>query len=70
MATKDFEHIWTTECSNYVLVRLPADPEDRYAILEKETHLSVIIEDDGVYHEVVQKMIDAGVRIVSDLSEV
>jgi len=65
----DFKEMWTTELKDYSLIRVPFTEEERYVICHISNTSYVIIEDDKDAEAIVKKMIEAGVRIVTDESE-
>ncbi|MGK3997615.1 hypothetical protein [Sorangium sp. So ce1024] len=62
---KEFEHMWQSDKGCYMLSEVEGgDPSNkRYAIVDIRTNHGVIIEDDEVAHEVVRRMLEAGVSV-------
>jgi len=58
---REFANLWTTDLSRYALVRLG----EEVTIVERVARQALVIEDDAVRKEVVQRMIAAG-AIVTD----
>jgi hypothetical protein len=68
MLISEFEDMWTTDKQHYVLVnvsRRPNSPE--YMIVDIRNQGGVIIEDDDVFEEVIQRMLQAGVPVRDEL---
>jgi hypothetical protein len=59
----EWETMWTTRISDYLLVTSSYD--DHYSIFYLPTTGDVTIEDDDLYFAIVEKMKAAGVRIVN-----
>ena len=59
-----FEWIWTTDKDKFVLVRSRTRP-GLFTIFNIRNRSNLIIEDDEVYLQVLQKMLDAGIRVVN-----
>lgn len=59
---KQFEELWEHPASGWVLVELR--PND-FAIYNEKTKMAKIIEDESVHDEVVTRMRQAGVRVLS-----
>jgi hypothetical protein len=73
MDISDFKEMWTTELSDYCFIRLEplvSSNSEEYVICHIPRMTWVIIEDDDLYRAIEKKMLDAGVRIVNDESEI
>ncbi|QDV28207.1 hypothetical protein Spb1_00700 [Planctopirus ephydatiae] len=65
-----FAQLWTTEADHYVLVRVStSDDPGRYSIFNKKFRQGMLIEDDELYMQIVEKMIKAGVSIVDEIPD-
>lgn len=64
-----FRNLWTTEASKYALVRVGGGAEDlsRCIILNTQTRMALVIEDEEVCREVKRRMKGAGVPILNQL---
>jgi hypothetical protein len=65
LGLEEFEHLWTTEASKYVLWKagtgyLPVK-------VDGKEPLALVIEDDDLAKAVEARMIEAGVPVVDDL---
>ena len=62
MPLQEYEHLWTTQLAEWVLVG-PCPGE--YCIVHKSEggYSALIIEDDKEARQVIQKMLDAGVEV-------
>jgi hypothetical protein len=61
-------YLWTTEAKNYVLWHSADDPDWRNSsIFDINTRGIVIIEDDELFCQVIEKMYQAGVPTVRTL---
>jgi hypothetical protein len=49
-----FQDMWTTNKDDYVLVK---STQNGYGIIDIKTKSVVIIEDDGVYEQVIEMML-------------
>ncbi|MCC6614957.1 MAG: hypothetical protein IT320_15870 [Anaerolineae bacterium] len=67
---RHYEHMWTTDLEDFVLVHLgkEVDDSDRYAIVRKSNSATITIEDNDDYEEVKRQLLLAGVKII-DLTE-
>jgi hypothetical protein len=64
--------LWTTPGDRYVLLKLPPGGEGGlldFAIYDREDKGVIVIENDCVYAEVVQTMIDRGATILTNISK-
>ena len=65
---KNFEYLWTSELNTHVLVRWKGgNAVDKYIIFNTEYGTALIIEDDDIYCQVVERMKGAGVSVVDNV---
>jgi hypothetical protein len=60
--------LWDGSSSGWALFHLNAENPDevpRYAIVNAETKRALIIEDDKVYAQVIQAMLDHRVKVIT-----
>ncbi len=65
---KNFEYLWDGSEQGWILFCLnPSEPasETRYVIENEITKMALIIEDDDEYEEVIIRMQNAGVKVVT-----
>ncbi|MDC0678635.1 hypothetical protein [Sorangium atrum] len=62
---KEFEHMWQSDKECYMLSEVEGgdSSSQEYAIVDISTNHGVIIEDNEVAHEVVRRMLEAGVSV-------
>lgn len=62
---KEFEHMWQSDKECYMLSEVESGDSSskRYAIVDISTNHGVIIEDNEVAHEVIRRMLEAGVSV-------
>ena len=69
MATiQKYEYLWNKDTSDWVLFRLNPDSteeEPEFSIINISNKHGLIIEDNDVNRAVIQKMLSAGVRILT-----
>ncbi len=66
---KNFKYLWTSELNTHVLVRQKGgNAVNKYIIFNTEQGTALIIEDDDVYYQVVERMKKAGVSIIDNVS--
>jgi hypothetical protein len=58
------KYLWDGSDPGWVLVRVVVDDEPFFAIEHEPTNTGLIIEDDAAYSEIIQRMQEAGVRII------
>jgi len=68
MTVDDYREFWADPTGGYALGHVD-DSHEAFVILDQEEQMVVIIEDDQIYLEVVQRMLEAGVVIVGPQGE-
>lgn len=64
----NFESLWTSEAESHVLIRVESESGvAEYVIYDMEDETVLVIEDDAVHQEVIQRMKKAGVKILHGL---
>jgi hypothetical protein len=61
---QEYETMWTTKLEDHLLIRQDFRGNMEYVIAHIPSKTACIIEDNDVYAAVIQKLIEAGVKIV------
>lgn len=68
----EYSYLWDGSCSGWVLFHINSSQmheTPRYLIFNVETRKSLLIQNDKIYAEVKQAMLDNGVRVIASMSE-
>lgn len=65
---ENYQHLWDGTSPQWALLNVePNGAEAKYLIVDTETRSAMIIEDDRIASQVIDRMLAAGVRIIADL---
>jgi hypothetical protein len=66
---QEYEYLWSKE-GGWILVRLDpskGDEIDNLCIIDEIRKIFIAIEDDDLYYQVKKRMLNEGIKIVSNL---
>ncbi len=60
----DYKYLWDGSSSHWRLVNLGSGDEARYVIVDIDANAGLIIEDDKLETQIIEKMLSAGVQVI------
>ena len=62
----DYQYLWESDLDEYALVAMKSDDSetDEYLIIHKETSTALIIENESIGEQVIERMLGAGVEVI------
>jgi hypothetical protein len=66
MTLDDFRYLWEAPTTRYLLLRVPGRPINEAMVFDPETRTMMLIEDDDLYRQVTERMLEAGFSVVDD----
>lgn len=61
----DYKYLWDGSSLHWRLMRGEADDDTHYLIVDVHAKAGLIIEDDELAEQVIEKMLSAGIKIIS-----
>lgn len=64
-----YKYLWDGSEPEWVLLQLDTTTHGAFSIFNRETKMVLVIEDNGVFEQVIAQMLNSDVEVISNCSK-